>query len=107
MLPRHHTGKPTPPGEPNDGTTTTIRTQPLVYVVHWNGDEDCGGKNDGPVAVHMTQHQAEDHARALAAEYAADKLWAEPTLEPYVDDAGDVFGIHITGTRTRVGVRAL
>ena len=33
-----------------------------VYVVTWNGDEDCSGRNDGPVAVFTSQLAAEQYA---------------------------------------------
>ena len=42
-----------------------------VYVVYWSGDEDCDGRNDGPISVHIDRDNAVAAARVSAEDEAA------------------------------------
>lgn len=49
-----------------------------IYVVAWVGDQDCGGRNDGPIAVFKTRKEAMQVALQSAIEEATDYDPVEP-----------------------------
>ncbi len=44
-----------------------------VFVVYWSGDDDCGGRNDGPISVHTDKDEAVEAARVSAEAEAAKR----------------------------------
>ena len=48
------------------------------FVVYWNGDEDCGGRNDGPVAIYRQHQPALDRARREAEDENTKRNGIEP-----------------------------
>ena len=44
-----------------------------LFVVHWSGDEDCDGRNDGPISIHTDEGAAVEAARVSAEEEAAKR----------------------------------
>jgi hypothetical protein len=68
-----------------------------VYVVHWTGDEDCGGRNDGPIAVvtdetearAIMQREAEaESAKRINGQYDGTVLDWEGGLELHGERCG-------------------
>jgi hypothetical protein len=80
-----------------------------IFVVYWSGDQDCDGRNDGPVAVFSTYDDAWAEAERQAAEEAAKRNSVTTTTRwtGVPIDWGDREGIAIKGERCSVQVATL
>lgn len=80
-----------------------------IYVVYWNGDEDCDGRNDGPVAVFSTYDDAWAEVERQAAEEATkrDSITTTTRWTGAPIDWADREGIAIKGERCSVQVATL
>lgn len=62
-----------------------------VWVVYWNGDVDCGGRNDGPIAVYRTRAEAFKRALQEAQDQLERDDWLDGAVEPDTWDGQEGF----------------
>ena len=69
-----------------------LRQEATVYVLYWQGDEDCGGRNDGAFAIYSDRMAAWAELRKVAEQHY-DAM--RPVEDGYTDADWSRDGVYV------------